>query len=132
MNEGALIAVVDDEPAVRGALAELLDASRYRVDAFASGQEFLDSLARRRPACAIVDYRMPGLTGQEVQRCMAMAGSTVPIIIITAHDEPELRDQCLRSGAVDYLVKPLRRDKLFEAIARALARRSTEGRTPDG
>jgi len=115
-----LIAVVDDEESVRRALARMLGASQFDVDVFASGQEFLDSLRTRLPDCLVLDYQMPGLTGRDVQRQLALAQTQVPIIVVTAHDEPALREQCLADGAVAYVAKPLQRERLVGLIHDAI------------
>jgi len=115
-----LIAVVDDEESVRRALARMLGASQFDVDVFASGQEFLDSLRTRLPDCLVLDYQMPGLTGRDVQRQLALAQTQVPIIVVTAHDEPALREQCLADGAVAYVAKPLQREHLVGLIHDAI------------
>ena len=119
-----LIAVVDDEESVRRALARMLGASQFDVDVFASGQEFLDSLRTRLPDCLVLDYQMPGLTGRDVQRQLALAQTQVPIIVVTAHDEPALREQCLADGAVAYVTKPLQRERLVGLINDAIRPRS--------
>jgi FixJ family two-component response regulator len=121
----SLIAVVDDEESVRRALARMLNASHYDVDVFASGQEFLDALRTRLPDCAILDYQMPGLTGRDVQRQLAIARIRVPIIVVTAHDQPALREQCLADGAVAYIAKPLQRERLVNLIEDAIRLRDT-------
>jgi FixJ family two-component response regulator len=118
-----LIAVVDDEESVRRALARMLRASQFDVDVFASGQEFLDSLRTRLPDCVVLDYRMPQLTGRDVQRQLALAQIRVPIIVVTAHDRPALREQCLADGAVAYLAKPLQRERLVGLINDAISLR---------
>ena len=115
-----LVAVVDDEESVRRALARMLGASQFDVDVFASGEEFLDSLRTRLPDCLILDYQMPGLTGRDVQRQLALAQTQVPIIVVTAHDEPALREQCLADGAVAYVAKPLQRERLVGLIHDAI------------
>jgi FixJ family two-component response regulator len=120
-----LVAVVDDEESVRRALARMLNASQYDVDVFASGQEFLDALRTRLPDCAILDYQMPGLTGRDVQRQLAQAHIRVPIIVVTAHDQPALREQCLADGAVAYVSKPLHRESLVTLIEDAIRLRTT-------
>jgi FixJ family two-component response regulator len=117
--------VVDDEESVRRALARMLNASHYDVDVFASGQEFLDALRTRLPDCAILDYQMPGLTGRDVQRQLAIARIRVPIIVVTAHDQPALREQCLADGAVAYIAKPLQRERLVNLIEDAIRLRDT-------
>jgi FixJ family two-component response regulator len=119
-----LIAVVDDEESVRRALGRMLTASNFETLVFGSGQEFLDSLAGRRPDCVILDYQMPGLTGRDVQRHLARAQITMPIIVVTAHDQPELREQCLADGAIAYLSKPLQRERLVAVIQRAIRPRA--------
>ena len=119
-----LIAVVDDEESVRRALARMLGASQFDVDVFASGQEFLDSLRTRLPDCLILDYQMPGLTGRDVQRRLTLAQTPVPIIVVTAHDQPALREQCLADGAIAYVAKPLQRERLVGLIHDAIRRRS--------
>ena len=119
-----LVAVVDDEESVRRALARMLGASQFDVDVFASGQEFLDSLRTRLPDCLVLDYQMPGLTGRDVQRRLTLAQTPVPIIVVTAHDQPALREQCLADGAIAYVAKPLQRERLVGLIHDAIRRRS--------
>ena len=119
-----LLAVVDDEESVRRALARMLSASQFEVDVFASGQEFLDSLRTRLPDCVLLDYQMPGLTGRDVQRQLALTKTRLPIIVVTAHDQPALREQCLADGAVAYLAKPLQRERLVSLINDAIRLRS--------
>jgi FixJ family two-component response regulator len=123
-----LIAVVDDEESVRRALARMLSASQFDVDVFASGREFLEALQVRRPDCVVLDYQMPGLNGQDVQRQLTSAQIRLPVIVVTAHDRPALREQCLAEGAVAYLAKPLRRERLVSAIHDAMRPRA--GGTP--
>jgi FixJ family two-component response regulator len=115
-----LIALVDDEESVRRALARMLRASQFDVDVFASGQEFLDSLRTRLPDCVILDFQMPGLTGRDVQRQLTVANIRLPIIVVTAHDQPALREQCLADGAVAYVAKPLQRERLVGLINDAM------------
>src|SRR5271170_2908141 len=109
----SLIAIVDDEAPVRRALSRMLHACLFDVITFPSGQEFLDSLSTRRPDCVILDFQMPGLTGRDVQRQLALARIHLPIIVVTAHDQPAIREQCLADGAIAYLSKPLLRDRLI-------------------
>ena len=119
-----LIALVDDEESVRRALARMLSASQFEVDVFANGQEFLDSLRTRLPDCVVLDYQMPGLTGRDVQRQLTLGQIRLPIIVVTAHDQPALREQCLADGAVAYLSKPLQRGRLVDLINDAVRLRS--------
>jgi FixJ family two-component response regulator len=115
-----VIAVVDDDTSVRQALARVLQASEFDVVAFASGQEFLDALETCKPDCLIVDFQMPGLSGDDLLRQLASRLSSLPVIVVTAHDLPTTREQCLESGAVAYLVKPLSRREVIAAIERVI------------
>jgi FixJ family two-component response regulator len=117
------IAVVDDEDSVRRALVRLLSASQLEVQAFPSGEAFLDSVQERPPHCLVLDLQMTGLTGHDVQRQLAARHHDFPIIIITAHDEPTLRLRCLADGAAAYLRKPLRGDVLLRSIETAVHER---------
>jgi FixJ family two-component response regulator len=117
-----LIAVVDDDESIRRALWRMLRGCEFEVITFASGEEFLDSLVVRRPDCVILDFQMPGLNGRDVQRRLALPNIRLPIIIVTAHDQPAIREQCLADGASAYLAKPLLHDCLISAINAAIAR----------
>jgi FixJ family two-component response regulator len=119
-----LIAVVDDEESVRLALGRVLRASSYEVAVFGSGNEFLQSLKTRRPNCVVLDYQMPEMTGRDVQRALFLAQERLPVIMVTAHDQPTLREKCLADGAAAYFEKPLRREQLIAAIDAALGRKS--------
>jgi FixJ family two-component response regulator len=119
-NRLPLIAVVDDEESVRLALARMLRASSFEVSIYRSGEEFLESLKSVVPDCAVLDYQMPGLTGRDVQRALSVAKLSLPIIIVTAHDQPSLREKVLADGAVAYFTKPLRRDALIAALGQAI------------
>jgi FixJ family two-component response regulator len=115
-----LVAVVDDEASVRASLMRLLRASRLDCVGFASGEEFLTSLATCRPDCLVIDLQMSGLNGRDVQRRLASLARPIPVIIITAHDEPTIREQCLADGASAYLRKPLRSGVLIRSIQSAM------------
>jgi FixJ family two-component response regulator len=119
-HDPPLIAVVDDEESVRLALARMLRASSFEVSIYRSGEDFLDSLKTVVPDCAVLDFQMPGLTGRDVQRAISVAKLALPIIIVTAHDQPSLREKVLADGAVAYFTKPLRRDTLIAALQQAL------------
>ena len=102
------------------ALVRLLRASAFESEGFASGEAFLASLAMRRPDCLVLDLQMEGLTGRDVQRQLIGLQSQIPLIMITAHDEPTIREQCLADGASAYLRKPLRGDLLIRSIQAAI------------
>jgi FixJ family two-component response regulator len=116
-----LIAVVDDEESVRKALVRVLRAAGFPARGFASGQVFLESWHFDRPDCLVLDLQMPGVSGTEVQQALNAAGAHFPVIIITAHDAPSLREECMRLGAVAYLCKPLDIRALLKAVTPAMA-----------
>jgi len=114
------VAVVDDEASVRSALLRFLRASSLDCEGFASGEAFMESLGIRRPDCLILDLQMAGLSGRDVQRQLIGLQTPIPLIMITAHDEPTIREQCLADGAWAYLRKPLRGDLLIRSIQAAI------------
>ena len=117
---GELIYVVDDDDAVRAALRALLETAGYRTARFASGVAFLDSLDTVPGACVLLDVKMPELDGLEVQRRLNDRGVTLPVVIVTGHGDIAMAVQAMRAGAVDFLEKPVSRDRLLEAVARAI------------
>ncbi len=116
----ALIAIVDDEASVRKALLRLFRSSGFDAREFISGVEFLKTLPFCRYDCLVLDLHMPGLNGIEVQRDIAMSETRLPIVIITAHDEPETREKCLSVGASAYLCKPFDDNALLDAVVGAI------------
>jgi FixJ family two-component response regulator len=112
-----LIAIVDDEDSVRKALVRLLQAAGFAVRAFSSGAEFLDCWHFDRPDCLVLDLQMPDMSGMDVQQALKMAGARFPIVIITAHDSPNQRDECMSAGATAYLSKPLDVGALIQALS---------------
>ena len=120
------VALVDDEAPVRVALGRLLRLAGYTVLAFASGEEFLDSLKSldaRRPDCALLDVHMPGLTGLQVQARLRSIGLELPVVFITASDDVEVTRSALALGGVRVLRKPFASDLLLEAVCVALSSR---------
>jgi FixJ family two-component response regulator len=119
-DERPLIAVVDDEQSVRLALARLLRASSYQVSLFSNGKDFLASVHSSKPHCVVLDFQMPDMTGRDIQYALRLAKLAIPVIMMTAYDEPTLREKCLADGAIAYFAKPLRREDLMSAIDRAV------------
>jgi len=115
------IAVVDDDDAVRKALCRFLRASDMDAVSYTSGGAFLDSLSAGWPSCAIVDLRMPGLSGHDVQHYLRQAKIKIPVIVMTGYEEEGVEMQSLSYGAVAFLRKPLDDKLLFAALERALA-----------
>jgi FixJ family two-component response regulator len=120
MSENSLIAVVDDDEAIREATESLIRSVGLRAAVFASAEDFLRSSQLQDIACVIVDVRMPGMSGLELQRQLATAHYAIPIIFITAHGDAEARAQALRAGAVDFLDKPFSDEVLLQAVQAAL------------
>ena len=117
---GDLIFVVDDDDAVRAALRALLETAGYRTTEFESGIDFLDFPDTGLGACLLLDVKMPGMDGLEVQRRLNERGVTLPVIIITGHGDIAMAVQAMRAGAADFLEKPVSRGRLLESIARAI------------
>jgi FixJ family two-component response regulator len=116
------VAVVDDDPAVLRALARLLRASSYDARTYGSAREFLDSLQDGVPSCLIADLQMPEMTGLDLQYHLKRNGIRIPTIIITAHNELQVRQLCAAAGARAYLLKPLQSTTLIAAINTAIGR----------
>ena len=98
------ICVVDDDASVRRALRRLIRAFGFCIATFASGGEFLDTVAAHIPACLILDVRMPGLHGLDLQDHLSAAGYQIPIIFITAHEDPQAHERAMRAGAASTII----------------------------
>lgn len=117
-----LISVVDDDESVRESLDGLIRSVGFAVKAFASAEEFLNSDHLRDTDCLLLDVRMPGMNGIELQRHLVASHCEIPVIFITAHGSEEgVRSQAFRNGAVDYLIKPLNEDAVLNAVHTALS-----------
>ena len=114
------IAVVDDEEPVRKALKRLLRAAGLEAEGYASGKDFL--AAERRPDCVVLDLHMPVMSGQALLKQIRRMSARLPVVVITAHDTAETRDDCIAAGAAAYLRKPLDDRLLLNAISVALAK----------
>jgi FixJ family two-component response regulator len=122
MHGGALkVALVDDDESVRRALARLLRMAGMEVNVYASGSEFLEAIADHRPDCVVLDLYMPAMTGMEVQVRLATRHPHLPIVFITAHDDPSAVQAVLAAGASTCLHKPFSEKQLLSAIASATA-----------
>jgi FixJ family two-component response regulator len=114
------ISVVDDDDSVRESLGGLIRSVGFGVMVFASAEEFLTSDRLRDTDCLILDVRMPGMNGLELQRRLATNHFAIPIIFITAHGDEEARVRALNGGGVEYLLKPFSEEALLSAIDTAL------------
>lgn len=120
MTSSPQIAIIDDDAAVRNALVRLLTSARYRSTAFGSVEEFLNTLDGDKPDCLLVDYQMPKMTGLDLKSHLNAIGIRIPIIVITAHDEATIRENCIRAGVSAFLAKPIPRETLLASIAFAI------------
>ncbi len=120
MSTGRLISIVDDDVWLRNSLANLIRSVGFRSQEFASAEAFLASGEARATACLILDVRMPGMNGLELQRRLIAADWQLPIIFITSHADDAARAHALAAGAVAFLLKPCRDQELFDAIETAL------------
>jgi FixJ family two-component response regulator len=118
----SIVYVVDDDVSVREALASLLGSVALNVECFASPQEFLRRRNRDSPSCLVLDVRMPGLSGLDLQRELARMGQAIPIIFISAHGDIPMAVRAMKAGAVEFLAKPFRDEDLLDAIRQALDR----------
>jgi two-component system response regulator FixJ len=114
------IFVVDDDSAVRDALKLLLRSVGQAVETFGSAQEFLDAYSEDRPGCLVLDIRMPGMSGLELQQRLNEKHSILPIIFITGHGDVPMAVEAMQAGAVDFIQKPFRDQDLIDRINQAL------------
>ena len=113
--------VVDDDAAIRDALAQLLGTAGLQVEAHADGPAFLAAYEEDRSGCLLLDMAMPGMTGLEVQAALKARGSEIPILFLTGHGDIPMAVQAVQAGAVDFLEKPIKGAALLERVQRALA-----------
>jgi FixJ family two-component response regulator len=116
-----IVCVVDDDPSIRDALSSLIRSVGLRVETFGSAREFLTGQHPDAPACLVLDVRLPGLSGLDLQRELAVADLHIPIIFITGHGDIPMTVQAMKAGAVEFLTKPFRDQDLLDAIQQALA-----------
>jgi FixJ family two-component response regulator len=114
------VLIVDDDEAVRSALQELMLSVRLDATCFESTQQLLEAPLQERPGCLVLDIRMPGLSGLDLQRHLASSGNVKPIIFLTGHGDIPMSVQAMKAGAVDFLTKPVRDQALLDAVATAI------------
>jgi FixJ family two-component response regulator len=117
-----LVFVVDDKPSVRKSLTRLLASAGYMVEAFASAREFLARPPHPGPCCLVLDVRMPGLSGIQLQEMLAATGRRLPIVFVTGHADVPTSVRAMKAGAVDLLTKPVDAQDLIVAIQGAVTR----------
>ena len=125
MNDASpVVYVVDDDVSVRESVHALIRSANLRVESFASAREFLERCRTEAPACLVLDVNLPALNGLELQQQLADAGGLVPIVFITGHGDIPTSVRAIKSGALEFLTKPLDNDALLAAIRQAIARAS--------
>jgi len=120
LTNAGVIAIVDDDEPLREALGSVMKAAGFSPRTFASAEEFLACDDCDETACLILDVRLPGMSGIELQKQLSKTNSRLPIVFVTAHGDASLRDSLMRAGAVAFLYKPVRSDALLKEIRRAL------------
>ncbi len=120
MTPEATVFVVDDDERTRHALGRLLESAGLKAKAYFNAQEFLEGYDPARPGCLVLDIRMPGMSGLELQELLASKGIRIPVIVVSAYGEVENVVRAMRTGAVDFIKKPYRAKVLLERIRQAL------------
>jgi FixJ family two-component response regulator len=126
LTKTGIIAIVDDDEPLREALGSLLKAAGFEIDTFASAEDFLDSPQRSHTSCLILDVRLPGMSGIELQRRLLGTNGEIPVIFVTAHGDESLRDLVMKAGASGFLNKPVRSEALLKEIHAALEKSDTD------
>ncbi|MCF8709730.1 response regulator FixJ [Rhizorhapis sp. SPR117] len=126
MTDKVLVHVVDDDEAIRRSLSFLLKTSGYAVTVFASGEEFLKEAGKLERGCVLLDVRMPGLDGLEVQQRLREMGVMLPVIIMTGHGDIDMAVRAMKSGATDFIEKPFEKALLLDALESARQRLTTD------
>ncbi|MEI8397166.1 MAG: response regulator [Rhodospirillaceae bacterium] len=118
----SIVAIIDDDEALRDALAVLVAAAGWRADGYSTAEDFLASLNGERAGCALIDIRLPGIDGMELFRRLAEVAPGFPVVILTGHGDVPMAVEALRAGAVDFIEKPFDPDRLLGSLRQALSR----------
>ena len=122
MGEAMTVFIIDDDAGVRDSIQDLVESVGLRAESFATAQEFLSSERRGGPSCLVLDVRLPGISGLDLQHELRKAAIRIPIIFITGHADVPMTVRAMKSGAVEFLTKPFRDQDLLDVIQRALTR----------
>jgi FixJ family two-component response regulator len=125
-EDAAVVFVVDDDASVRDAIRSLFESIGLEVQTFESASRFLGSKRPEVPACLVLDVRLPGLSGLDLQRKLVELGTSIPIVFITGHGDIPMSVQAMKGGAVEFLTKPFRDQQLLDAVQQAVARNRAE------
>jgi len=120
MNPEATVFVVDDDPSIRRALHRLIGSVGLAIETYATAEAFLDAYDPAQPGCLVLDVRMPGVSGLDLQDTLAAREVQVPIIFITAYGDVPMTARALKAGAVDFIEKPFKEQVLLDAVCRAI------------
>ena len=123
-----LVHLVDDEDAIRRSAGFMLKTSGYRVRPFASGLELLKQARSLEPGCILLDIRMPGMDGLEVQQALRDQGVALPVVIMTGHGDISVAVKAMKAGAIDFIEKPFEKQVLLSALEQGFSRLRKEGR----
>jgi FixJ family two-component response regulator len=129
LHRVGIVVIVDDDEDLREALASLLTASRFTIDSFSTAEAFLEFPHRKETRCLILDVRLPGMSGIELQKRLIDEGDRFPIVFISAHGDDSVRDLVMKAGAVAFLTKPVRSHTLLGEIDAALNRPGGDGKS---
>ena len=121
-DSDAIVAIVDDDPSVQKGLQRLIRSMGWKAESFASAQDFLARSRTEAPSCLVLDLKMPGLSGLDLQKRMAEAGVEIPIVFLTGHGDIPATVQAMKAGAVEFLTKPVDEEDLVRAIQEAIER----------
>ncbi len=119
-NSGTVY-IVDDDPAIRASISDLLDSVGVRTRAFVSAEDFLGAWTSGMTGCLLLDVRLPGMNGMEMQAKLSESGFDIPIIIMTAHGDMPMVRKALKAGAFEFLIKPFKDEEILEAVEQAFA-----------
>jgi two-component system response regulator FixJ len=129
MTEGRLVHLVDDDASVRRSVSFMLKTSGHRVETYESGDELLKAAGHLSEGCILLDIRMPGVDGLEVQDMLRERGVVLPIVIMTGHGDISLAVRAMKAGAVDFVEKPFETDVMLSALEEAFRRLSSKAAT---
>jgi len=121
-DEQPVVFVVDDDPSMRATLSDVMRSVGLQVQTFASAREFMGSKLPDAPGCLVLDVRLPGQSGLDFQRTLAESGMELPVVFITGHGDVPMSVRAMKSGAVDFLIKPFRDQDLLDAVHAAIER----------
>jgi FixJ family two-component response regulator len=119
-TDGPLVAIVDDDELFRRSIERLVRSAGFTVEAFGSAEDFLERGDLDRTVCAILDMKLPGINGLDLQQRLITRPTPIPIVFVSAHDEAMMQANALRAGAVAFLKKPFDNSTLLDALSRSI------------